>query len=703
MTLTFVTGGARSGKSGYALRLAAAAGTPVALIATAEARDDEMRERIEAAPARAPGGLAHRRGAARSRRRAARPRARRVRDRRLPLALGLEPARGRRDAAAIEQRAAEAAGLAAAPCGRLRRRVERGGHGDRPDQRAGALVPGRARPRQRDLGRGRRRRAARRRRDACCGWSGHERACWSARSPRSSSPMPRRARRCRRRLDQKTKPRGSLGGLERLAVRIAGIQRTATPALGTPVVVVCAADHGVAAEGVSAFPSSVTAQMVANYAAGGAAVSVLARRAGARLVVVDCGVAEPLPVPGVLDRRLGAGTASMLQRPGDDARAGDPGARDGHRARRRGARGRRGRRARRDGHRQLHGGGGALLRPRGRDARAGLRPRHGPRRRGAGAQARRRHARARRSTSPDSTRSPVRRAGGRRADSSSACSPASRWEPPAVASRARRRLPRILGGARRGRAGAGAAGLADRRAPLVRARPPHRARRSSGCTRCSTSSSASARAAARRSRCRCSAPRSRSSTRWRRSRPRASTTAAPDGGGRPRGAARVRRRRHAPDARAARHARRRSTRPTWPARWPGSRSSASALGGAVALAARGLEGRLDDGPAAVLIVAGLGARDRRHPPRRPRRLGRRARRRRPRAAARDHARLAARLVRRARARARRRAQDRARRRGAGARPPPLADRDPGRRPRGRLGPERGAAVRARARARAPRS
>jgi nicotinate-nucleotide--dimethylbenzimidazole phosphoribosyltransferase len=80
-------------------------------------------------------------------------------------------------------------------------------------------------------------------------------------------------------------------------------------------VIVCAADHGVAAEGVSAFPASVTAQMVANYAAGGAAVSVLARHAGARLVVVDCGVAEPLPVAGVLDRRLGAGTASMLRGP----------------------------------------------------------------------------------------------------------------------------------------------------------------------------------------------------------------------------------------------------------------------------------------------------------------------------------------------------------------------------------------------------
>ena len=130
-----------------------------------------------------------------------------------------------------------------------------------------------------------------------------------------AEPDAAAGREVQRRLDEKTKPRGSLGGLERLAVQIASIQRTPTPALGRPVVVVCAADHGVAAEGVSAYPSSVTAQMVANYAGGGAAVSVLARRAGARLVVVDCGVAEPLPVPGVLDRRLGAGTASMLRGP----------------------------------------------------------------------------------------------------------------------------------------------------------------------------------------------------------------------------------------------------------------------------------------------------------------------------------------------------------------------------------------------------
>ena len=135
-----------------------------------------------------------------------------------------------------------------------------------------------------------------------------------------------------RRLDEKTKPRGSLGGLERLAVRIAGIQRTVdSRCSGTPVVVVCAADHGVAAEGVSAYPSSVTAQMVANYAAGGAAVSVLARRAGARLVVVDCGVAEPLPVPGRARPQARCRHGQHAARAGDAARACDRGARDGHR------------------------------------------------------------------------------------------------------------------------------------------------------------------------------------------------------------------------------------------------------------------------------------------------------------------------------------------------------------------------------------
>ena len=236
------------------------------------------------------------------------------------------------------------------------------------------------------------------------------------------------------RLDLKTKPRGSLGGLERLAVRIAGIQRTAAPSLGTPVVVVCAADHGVAAEGVSAYPSSVTAQMVANYAAGGAAVSVLARRAGARLVVVDCGVAEPLPVPGRARPPAGRGHGEHAARPRDDARAGDRGARDRHRPGRRGARRRGLRGARRDGHRQLDRRGGALLRARGSDARAGLRPRHRPRRRGPRAQARR-GRRARSTIEPQPSRvGPGRPPWRPWADSSSACSRASRSVRPAAAS-----------------------------------------------------------------------------------------------------------------------------------------------------------------------------------------------------------------------------------------------------------------------------
>ena len=98
----------------------------------------------------------------------------------------------------------------------------------------------------------------------------------------------------RARQAELVKPAGSLGRLEELAIWLAGATGHPRPAVKARVIV-AAADHGVAAEGVSAYPSSVTAQMVANYAAGGAAVSVLARRAGARLVVVDCGVAEPLP------------------------------------------------------------------------------------------------------------------------------------------------------------------------------------------------------------------------------------------------------------------------------------------------------------------------------------------------------------------------------------------------------------------------
>ncbi|MFL5945494.1 MAG: nicotinate-nucleotide--dimethylbenzimidazole phosphoribosyltransferase [Gaiellaceae bacterium] len=96
-----------------------------------------------------------------------------------------------------------------------------------------------------------------------------------------------------RALDAKTKPRGSLGRLEELAVRVAGIRGTATPGRLRAVVVVAAADHGVAAEGVSAYPAEVTRQMLANFETGGAAVSVLARAARADVYVVDAGVGTP--------------------------------------------------------------------------------------------------------------------------------------------------------------------------------------------------------------------------------------------------------------------------------------------------------------------------------------------------------------------------------------------------------------------------
>jgi nicotinate-nucleotide--dimethylbenzimidazole phosphoribosyltransferase len=114
-------------------------------------------------------------------------------------------------------------------------------------------------------------------------------------------------------LDAKTKPRGSLGRLEHLACQVAAIRGTAAPGRLAPAVVVCAADHGIAAEGVSAFPQEVTAQMLRTFAGGGAAVCVLARQAGARLVVADLGVREPLADSAILDRRVRAGTTNATE------------------------------------------------------------------------------------------------------------------------------------------------------------------------------------------------------------------------------------------------------------------------------------------------------------------------------------------------------------------------------------------------------
>jgi len=114
-------------------------------------------------------------------------------------------------------------------------------------------------------------------------------------------------------LDRKTKPRGSLGGLEDLAASIAGILGTVAPEPLHAVIVVAAADHGVAAEGVSAYPQEVTRQMLANFAAGGAAISVLSKQVNARLVVVDAGVVEPYPHPLIRSVRVGTGTANAAE------------------------------------------------------------------------------------------------------------------------------------------------------------------------------------------------------------------------------------------------------------------------------------------------------------------------------------------------------------------------------------------------------
>ena len=116
-------------------------------------------------------------------------------------------------------------------------------------------------------------------------------------------------------LDRKTKPRGSLGRLEALACRIAAMRGTAQPGRLNPAIVVAAADHGVAAEGVSAYPQEVTSQMLATIAGGGAAVSVLAREAAAPLKVVDVGVCTASRHHGVIDRRVHAGTANFVRGP----------------------------------------------------------------------------------------------------------------------------------------------------------------------------------------------------------------------------------------------------------------------------------------------------------------------------------------------------------------------------------------------------
>jgi nicotinate-nucleotide--dimethylbenzimidazole phosphoribosyltransferase len=124
-------------------------------------------------------------------------------------------------------------------------------------------------------------------------------------------PNTAAATEAQRHLDTLTKPPRSLGRLEELAVRLAAVRGRA-PRVSAPVIFTFAADHGVVAEGVSAYPQSVTAQMVENFLRGGAAVNVLARQAGARVIVADFGVATLLGAPaGLVSRRFGPGTRNM--------------------------------------------------------------------------------------------------------------------------------------------------------------------------------------------------------------------------------------------------------------------------------------------------------------------------------------------------------------------------------------------------------
>ena len=118
--------------------------------------------------------------------------------------------------------------------------------------------------------------------------------------------------RLRHNIDHKTKPLGALGLLEDLALQLGLIQRSESPALHSPQMVVFAGDHGIAAEGVSAYPQAVTVQMVGNMLAGGAAITVYARKHGFALQVVDAGVAAELPAhPGLLPRKIALGTKNL--------------------------------------------------------------------------------------------------------------------------------------------------------------------------------------------------------------------------------------------------------------------------------------------------------------------------------------------------------------------------------------------------------
>ena len=120
----------------------------------------------------------------------------------------------------------------------------------------------------------------------------------------------------RARQDTLTKPQGSLGRLEELSIQLAGIMGKPIPAIKDKVIITMAGDHGVVAEGVSAYPQEVTPEMVLNFLAGGAAINVLARHVNARVVVVDMGVASDIPAnEKLIVKKVAYGTANMAKGP----------------------------------------------------------------------------------------------------------------------------------------------------------------------------------------------------------------------------------------------------------------------------------------------------------------------------------------------------------------------------------------------------
>src|SRR3989339_791404 len=118
------------------------------------------------------------------------------------------------------------------------------------------------------------------------------------------------------RQDNLTKPQGSLGQLEALSIQLAGIKGELRPRITHKVIFTLAGDHGITQEGVSAYPSEVTPQMVYNFLRGGAGINVLARHVGARVVVADLGVASVLdPHPDLKDKKVAPGTRNMAKGP----------------------------------------------------------------------------------------------------------------------------------------------------------------------------------------------------------------------------------------------------------------------------------------------------------------------------------------------------------------------------------------------------